>query len=114
MEGVLRRGDVHIVDFGGAGEGILKVRPGVIVSIDALNRHARHVSAAPIRSAEGRRPLPLHAFIPAGEGGVRKDSLVDAGLVMAIPKEHFGRRIGRLGPASLERVDAAIKYYFGV
>ena len=109
-----RKGDVHIVDFGAAGEGILKIRPGIVVSVDSINRHAFHVTVAPVRSAAGKEAIPLHAFIPAGEGGLRNHSLADVGLLAAVPKEKLGRRIGRLGPAALERVDAAIRFYFGV
>lgn len=109
-----RKGDVYVIDFGAAGEGIRKVRPGVVISMDRANLRATQVAVAPVRSAEARRPLPLHAFLPAGEAGLVKDSLADLGLVQAVPKARLGRRLGHLGPDAMDRVDAAIRFYFGV
>lgn len=107
-----KKGDIYIIDFGAAAKGIDKIRPGVVVSVEIANRFAFHVTAAPIRSAQGKRVLKVHAFIPAGEAGLVKDSLADVGLVVAVAKDRVGRLIGRLGPESMDRLDVALRFYF--
>lgn len=114
LEAPCRRGDVYVVDFRAFGGSLDKPRPAVVVSVDAMNRAAMYAAVAPLRSAEQKRMLPCHAFVPAGEGGLIKSSLVDVGHVATVHQRILSRRLGRLGAASLERVDAALRFYFGV
>ena len=109
-----RRGDLYLVDFERFSGSMGKPRPAVVVSIDSMNAYSMYVTVAALRSAAGKRRLPVHAFVPAGEGGLLKDSLVDAGHVATVDKAVLRQPIGRLGPQTMERVGTVLRYYLGL
>jgi mRNA interferase MazF len=79
----IRRGDLLLVDFDPstsddsrraktrkAGSEIFKVRPAVVLSINALNRGRKTVVVIPLSSAPRAAPPVLVAVPSAGEGSV--------------------------------------------
>ena len=97
-----RRGEVCYVR-------VDKDRPALIISSDALNRHALDVCVVPITTAEHRR-FSLRVPIRAGEAGLPRASwakcdqvtTLEKGLVQYPP-------LGRFSPATLAQIEAAIK-----
>lgn len=66
------------------------VRPVVIVSIDARNRHERAdtVLAIPLTTSI-HRTVPTHVFLPAGETGLQADSAARAEDVTVVRKSNL-------------------------
>jgi mRNA interferase MazF len=86
-----------------------KERPALIVSSDALNRHALDVCVVPISTVE-HRAFSLRPKLEPGEGGLQRASWVKCDQVSTIDrKKAVYPPLGVIGRASLERVETAIK-----
>lgn len=94
----VRRGDVFLVQLDPTRGGeIRKTRPCVVVSPDDLNAHLRTVIVAPL--TKGSHPYPYR--VPcrfAGRGGC-----IVLDQIRTVDTERFGRHLGRLTPAPLNR-----------
>jgi len=108
----IKRGDVLLVNLeptrGSEQRG--KSRPCLVVSPDALNRVFRGIIVCPITDARHvkRSELGL-TFLPAGEGGLDKDSLAIAFQVRMIDKRRVIRRLGSVGEPFMDEVTESLK-----
>lgn len=84
-------------------------RPVVIVQNDRGNLHAPTVIAVPLTSSTGKPPLPTHAFLAKGEGGLRRDSIALCEQVRTLEKTRLGPKTGTLGAHALRLVDEALR-----
>ena len=110
----LRRGDVFLADLSGAGGVLKKKRPVLVVQNDLRNRHAADTIILAIRDPHGGRLLPVHVPVGKGTGGLQKDSEIDAGHVMTVPKTVLAQRIGSLPLPILEQVDRSLLISLGL
>lgn len=100
----MRRGEVLRVEFDPSiGSEIRKIRPAVIVSNDAANRHLSRV-VVPLTSATDRI-YPSEALVQMGE----RSSKAMADQIMVADKARFKSRLDVLSRADLEAVEGAIK-----
>ena len=96
-----RRGEVCLVDLD-------KQRPALILSSDSLNAHSLDVCLLPISTAE-HRAFSLRPKLKAGEGGLDRESWIKCDQPTTLEKQLvLYPPLGRLSPASLERVGAAV------
>lgn len=115
----MRRGEVRVVDFGPSrGAEAARRRPAVIVSNDHANRTAERldrgvVTVVPITS-DVRRVYPFQARLPAGAGGLRVDSKVQAEQLRAVAIGRVGERLGRLDEAIMRAVDGALRLHLAL
>ena len=86
-----------------------KERPALIVSSNALNRHALDVCVVPLSTVE-HRAFSLRPKLRAGDGGLERDSWAKCDQVTTIEKARavYPPR-GILSRETLERVQQAIK-----
>jgi len=99
------RGELWWVDFDPAiGGEVKKVRPAVIVSNDASNKHLNRVQVIPLTSVT-KRLYPSEALVSAGRvsGKAMADQLTTAS------KRRLRNRIGRIGQDELESLERAIR-----
>lgn len=102
-----RRGDVHLVELD-------KPRPAVILSVDALNRHALDVCVVPITTREHTR-FSMRVLIAAGDGGLDHDSWAKCDQVMTLEKRLVRYpATGTLAPATLENIEEQVKISLGL
>lgn len=102
-----RRGDVFLVSLDPTkGAENQKTRPCVIVSPDELNLHLRTVIVAPMTSAGHAYPFRPACRFEGKQGFVVLDQL------RTIDRERLVRRLGKLPPASFERVLALLQEMF--
>jgi mRNA interferase MazF len=97
-----RRGEVYRVRLD-------KPRPALVVSADALNRHALDICVVPITTV--RRPkFSLRVQLGPGEGGLDRDSWAKCDQVTTLEK-HLALYppLGRLSDETLKRIEHAIK-----
>src|SRR5437879_12900796 len=80
------------------GSEIRKTRPAVVVQNDHSNRTASTTIVAPVTSRARSRLYPNEAFVRAGEGGCRRDSIVLARQIRCVDHARLVRRPGRLRP----------------
>jgi mRNA interferase MazF len=97
-----RRGDVCWLHLD-------KDRPGVIISSDALNRFALDVCVVPITTVRSKR-FDLRVAIPAGEGGLRRDSWAKCDQVTTVRKLSVDfPPVGRLSSTTVARIEDGIR-----
>lgn len=110
----IKRGEVYKVDLNPTrGSETKKVRPGVIVSDDSVNKSSSVIIVCPILDGF-KVPSPIHIEISEGEGGLTKDSIVHCGQVRAIDKERLGIRMGRLDDFKMARISKGLTYALGI
>ncbi len=97
-----RRGEVYWLRLD-------KSRPALIISSDALNRHALDVCVVPITSvAHGQ--FSLRVRIHAGEGGLGKDSWAKCDQVTTVEKQVVSYPpLGRLSLAVLRPIEQGVR-----
>jgi len=96
----LRQGDVWQTQFDEGWE-----RPAVIVSRAELNRGST-VLVVPCTSSlvTQRSRLPNHVFLPAGVGGLSKDSVAQTHLTQAVDTSLLMVRLGSLSHEPLSQI----------
>jgi mRNA interferase MazF len=97
-----RRGEICLIRLD-------KDRPALVISSDALNRHALDVCVVPITSVEHRR-FSLRVALRPGEAGLGRASWAKCDQVTTLEK-HLVRYppLGRLPDTTLSQIEAAIK-----
>ena len=84
-------------------------RPVIIIQNDLGNLHAPTVIAVPLTGSTGKPPLPTHAHLPCGEGGLWRASTALCEQVRTLEKTRLSRRIGSLGAEAMRRVEYALQ-----
>jgi mRNA interferase MazF len=115
----MRRGDIVTVNLDPArGSEADKSRPAVVVSNDAANSTAARlgrgvITVVPVTSNTDR-VYPFQVLLPAAATGLRADSKAQAEQIRSVALERIGRPIGRLSPALLANLDAAIRVHLSL
>ena len=107
-----QRGDIHWVAFrDDAGHVIAGPHPAVVVQTPAMARSSTVVvvpMTSKVRSAELRPPYLVE--VSARESGLSKDGWIKADQIVTIDVTELGDRAGRLPPARIEELDAALRF----
>jgi mRNA interferase MazF len=108
----IRRGDVFLVNFDPSlGAEATKVRPAVVVSNDINNAHSPIVSIAPVTSNVSR-VYSFEVEVPAQTAGSHLKSKVMPNQIRTVDKVRLLKKIGRLPPGIMEKVDIALKLHY--
>jgi len=111
-----RRGDIHFIDFGEAGENVIRgPHPALVIQTDRLARSST-VIVAPMTSSARAAELepPFLVAVTARESGLPRDGWVKCDQPTTLPTSLLGPRVGRIAPGALERLDAALRFVFGL
>ena len=106
----MKRGDVYMAGLDpviGSEQG--GTRPVVIIQNDTGNLHAPTVIAVPVTSSAFKPSLPTHAFLPAGEGGLWRDSIALCEQVRTLEKVRLGRRLGAVSANAMRGIEKALQ-----
>ncbi len=107
----ISRGEVWQVNLDPTiGDEMRKVRPAVVVSRDALGALALRV-IVPIPAWQDRFQGSdwLVRLDPDPVNGLEKPSVADTLQVRSLATQRLVRRMGRLAPADLERIEAGLR-----
>lgn len=87
------------------------LHPALVIQTDRLARSST-VVVAPMTSAARAAPHAPPFLVPvaAGESGLPRDGWVKCDQPTTLPTALLGPRVGRLNPAALERLDAALRF----
>jgi mRNA interferase MazF len=113
------RGEVRMVDLDPVrGAEANKRRPAVLVSNDAANgiagRLGRGVlTVVPVTSSV-ERVFPFQVLLPAGAGGLPRDSKAQAEQVRSIDAERIGELLGRLPERLMGSLDDALRLHLAL
>ena len=97
-----RRGEVYLVRLD-------KARPALVISTDALNRHALDVCLVPMTTVE-RPKFSLRVRVPPSEAGLSRDSWAKCDQVTTLEKNLLiYPPLGRLSDDTLKAIEQGIK-----
>jgi len=110
-----RRGEIYLVGFDPAlGHEIQKTRPALVIQNDISNRHSPITIVAAISSRFSDPPFPREVLVEPAESGLPKRSAVIANQIRSVDRLRLQKRLGRLSPLGMERVDRAIEISLGL
>ena len=110
-----RRGEIYSIDFPVTGAGEIAGRhPALVVQNDIGNQASHLTIVAAITSNLRVNRLPVGVPISPRESGLPRPSVVHLGHLYTVDKRRLGRRVGRLHPIRLRRVDHAIQVSLGL
>ena len=102
-----RRGEVYLVDLD-------KKRPAVVLSVDALNKHALDVCVVPITTVKHGK-FSMRVPLKAGDGGLDFDCWAKCDQVTTLEKSFLQYPpLGTLSISSLDRVQEQVKFALGL
>lgn len=108
-----RRGEVWLVNFNpGRGSEQRGIRPALVVQNDTGNEHAATVIVAAITTTI--KLYPVTVFLPAGRGGLTRDSMANLTQLLTVDKARLIRQLGVLEPDRVGAVDRALLVSLGL
>lgn len=109
------RGEIWLVRFNPQiGAEIEKMRPAVVVSIDAVGRLPLRI-VVPVTAWSNdyvQTPWMIH-LKPTGGNGLTKESAADAFQVKSVSLRRFDRRLGRVSAEQLDEITQAVALCIG-
>lgn len=89
----MNQGDVYIVNLDPTVRSeIGKTRPGMVISVNAMNHNSPRLIVAPITS-KTRKIYPFEVFIPRGKAGLDKDSKIMLDQIRSLDKKRLHKKI---------------------
>lgn len=115
-----RRGDVVLVSFPYVTDPTQsKVRPAVVIQNDVGNRFSPNLIVASISSQLPKREYPTNLIVrvsaPEAAGtGLDRDSVLQAEIILTVPKASVVRRLGGLPAVTLQEFDRCLVVSLGL
>ena len=112
---VPRRGDIFLVNFDPTiGHEIKKTRPALVLQNDISNRYSPITIVAAITSKFETPSYPTEVIIQPEESGLRQVSAVVLNQIRSVDRRRLIKRLGKLQPETMRRVDQAIQISLGL
>jgi mRNA interferase MazF len=103
-----RRGEVWTVSLDPTvGHEVNKTRPAIVVTNDVYNTHNWVVVVMPVTSHDQAEYDQV--LIQPPEGGLAKTSVTLPDQIRAVDRRRLVRRLGKLKPATLQKVDRSLR-----
>jgi mRNA interferase MazF len=105
---LIQRGDVFLVNLDPViGSEIGKTRPAVVLQNNLANRSSPTVTMIPVSSSLNR-VFPFQVRIPAGEGGLERESKALCEQIRTLSQTRLLQKLGELPHARLEEIRTAL------
>lgn len=106
---MIQRGDVFLVNLDPViGSEVGKTRPAVVLQNELANRTSPTVTVVPL-STRVERVFPFQVLIPAGEGGLARDSKALCEQIRTLSIKRLLQPLGSLPSERLEEIRAALE-----
>lgn len=103
-----QRGDVFLVNLDPVvGSEVGKTRPAIVLQNEMANRTSPTVTVVPL-STQVERVFPFQVLIPAGEGGLPRDSKALCEQIRTLSTKRLLQHLGSLPPERLEEIRTAL------
>lgn len=90
----MNQGDIYLVNLEPTIHSeVGKIRPGMILSVNAMNQHSPRLIIAPITSKIAKI-YPFEVFIPQDTVGLDKDSKIMLDQIRSLDKQRLRNKIG--------------------
>jgi mRNA interferase MazF len=104
----IKRGEVWKVKLDPTqGSEMQKTRPSVVVSNDVINERSAVVMICPVTGFTNKAGR-IHIFVPKGDGGLEKDSLVHCGQMRAVDKTRLVYKMGVLSESKMAEIQTGL------
>jgi mRNA interferase MazF len=105
---VRERGDVVLVNLDPVvGSEIGKTRPAIVLQNEMANRTSPTVTVIPL-STKVDRVFPFQVLIPAGEGGLDRDSKALCEQIRTLSTKRLLQHLGSLSPERMKEIHTAL------
>lgn len=105
---MIRHGDVFLVNLDPVvGSEVGKTRPAVVVQNDLANRTSPTVTVIPFSSST-ERVFPFQVRIPAGEGGLTRESKALCEQIRTLSRDRLSERLGQLSSERMNQIRIAL------
>jgi len=99
----MNQGDVYIVNLDPTVRTeVGKTRPGMVISINAMNHNSPRLIVAPITS-KTQKIYPFEVFISRGNAGLDKDFKIMLDQLRSLDKKRLHKKIGTLDKKTLSK-----------
>jgi mRNA interferase MazF len=112
---LIRRGDIYFADLSpviGSEQG--GTRPVLIIQNDIGNQYSPTTIVAAITSSIEKPKLPTHVEMPAGSGGLEKNSVILLEQIRTIDKSRLMEKVSSLDGDMMARVNQAVEISLGL
>ena len=111
-----RRGEIYLVSFDPTvGYEIRKTRPALIIQNNIGNQYSPLTIVAAITSKVSPVPYPVEVVIEPGQAnGLKARSAIRLDQIRTVDRQRLIKRLGAVEPATLAKVDEAIKISLGL
>ena len=113
----MKQGDIYLINLDPAIHSeIGKTRPGLILSVNAMNLHSPRLIIAPIKSSAGKI-YPFEILLAGEQGtaaGLDKDSKIMLDQMRSVDKRRLTRRIGMVDQELLMNACAIVQKLINV
>ena len=106
-----RRAELWWVDWSpGRGSEQTGLRPALVVQTDAASGNPHYPNVVVVTVSTKGRPVPFHVVLsPDPATGLECESCAKCEQLMTISKDRLVRRMGHVGPETIEKVAAALR-----
>lgn len=112
---VVRRGEIWLADLNPTqGSEQSGTRPVLIFQNNSINRFTSTFLAIPLTTNVRRSTLPSCALVPAGEGGLDKDSVALCHQLRVLDGRRLKRRLGTITRETLSIIEAKVLFTTGI
>ena len=113
---VVRRGELYLVAFDPTvGHEIQKTRPALIIQNDVGNQYSPLTIVAAVTSKVPVMSFPVEVVVePAKAVGLKIRSAIRLDQIRTIDRQRLIKRLGSVDPATMRKVDEAIKISLGL
>lgn len=111
----MKRGDVYLADLDPTrGAEQAGRRPVLVFQNNSLNQVTRTVVVIPFTSNLRMARLPSCVMVPAGEGGLRQDSVAICHQIRALDKSSLLTHWGTLSEARMADIERVLAFTLGM
>ena len=104
----MQRGDVFLVNLDPVvGSEVGKTRPAIVLQNEMANRTSPTVTVIPL-STKVERVFPFQVLIPAGEGGLPRESKALCEQIRTLSTRRLLDRLGTLSPERMDEIRSAL------
>lgn len=104
----MQRGDVFLVNLDPVvGSEVGKTRPAIVLQNEMANRTSPTVTVVPL-STRVERVFPFQVLIPAGEGGLTRETKALCEQIRTLSTKRLLERLGSLPPERLDEIRTAL------